>query len=96
MVMFMSLYSEINNRIRCYYVNSTHQIQIIRITNIPNWNFEKAIFPKERLMFEAFPQALLEIHTGVMASSLLSDTIQCNLLRVQEEVNQLYLQADIA
>jgi hypothetical protein len=94
--MFTLVPSDVNNRILCYYVNPTNQIQIIRITNIPNWYFEKVVFPKQRLIFEAFPEALLEIHTGIMASAILSDKIQCHLLSVKEEVSQLYLQADVA
>lgn len=47
-------------------------------------------------MFEAFPEALLEIHTGAIASSILSDKIPCHLLCVKEEVNRLLLQTDAA
>jgi hypothetical protein len=94
--MFTPLYPQFNNPICCYYVNPTYQIQIIRITNIPNWYFEKVVFPKQRLMFQASPEAILEIHTGIMASAILSDNIQCNLLRVKEEVNQIHVQSDVA
>ena len=87
---------EFNNRIFCYYVNPTDQIQITRITNIPNWYFEKIVFPKQRLIFEAVPEAILEIHTGIMASAIFTDRIRCNLLRVEEEVKRLHLKAEIA
>ncbi len=76
-----------NNRkssVLCCYVNATSQIQIARITNIPNWYFERVVFPGQRLMFEALPEALLEIHTGMMASAILSDTISCRHLCVSE------------
>lgn len=94
--MFILLPAEVNPRIICYYVNPTNQIQIARITNIRNWYFEKVVFPKQRMMFEAFPEAILEIHTGILASAILSDKIQCNLLRVKEEVNQIHVQSDVA
>lgn len=94
--MFTSLYSEVNNPILCYYLNQTNEIQSIRISNIPNWYFEKVVFPKQRLMFEAFPEAILEIHTGTMVSAILSDKIQCHRLRVQEEVSQFQRQASVA
>lgn len=71
----------------CCYVNATSQIQIARITNIPNWYFERVVFPGQRLVFEALPQALLEIHTGMMASAILSDTVPCTRLLVDQEVN---------
>lgn len=68
----------------CCYVNATSQIQIARISNIENWYFERVVFPGQRLVFEALPEALLEIHTGMMASAILSDTIPCKRLSVKE------------
>ncbi|MBE9222550.1 DUF1830 domain-containing protein [Cyanobacterium stanieri LEGE 03274] len=75
-----------NNKIMCCYVNATSQIQVARITNVANWYFERVVFPGQRLIFEALPEALLEIHSGMMASSILSDTIPCGTLSIQEEI----------
>ncbi|GAB4241841.1 MAG: DUF1830 domain-containing protein [Stanieria sp.] len=72
------------NTILCCYVNATSQIQVARITNIPNWYFERVVFPGQRLVFEAVRNALLEIHTGMMASAILSDTIPCERLCINE------------
>ncbi len=69
----------------CCYVNATSHIQVARITNIPNWYFERVVFPGQRLVFEALASAQLEIHTGMMASSILSDTIPCDRLCVDDE-----------
>lgn len=77
------------NHILCCYVNATSQIQVARITNIQNWYFERVVFPGQRLVFEAMPEALLEIHTGMMASAILSDTIPCDRLRVNETNDDL-------
>ena len=74
-----------SDRILCCYVNATSQIQIARITDVPNWYFERVVFPGQRLIFEAIPDAHLEIHTGMMASAILSDTIPCSTLVVHEE-----------
>jgi hypothetical protein len=70
------------NHILCCYVNATSKIQIARVTNISNWYFERVVFPGQRLIFEALPEALLEIHTGMMASAILSDTIPCDRLTI--------------
>jgi hypothetical protein len=70
--------------ILCCYVNATSQIQIARITNVPNWYFERVVFPGQRLVFEADPSAILEIHSGMMASAILSDTIPCQRLALQK------------
>lgn len=69
----------------CCYVNATSQIQIARITNIENWYFERVVFPGQRLVFQALPQAQLEIHSGMMASSILSDIIPCERLSINNQ-----------
>ena len=66
----------------CCYVNATSQMQVARITNIPNWYFERVVFPGQRLVFEAVSEAMLEIHTGMMASAILSDKLPCHRLKV--------------
>lgn len=73
------------NRILCCYVNATSKVQVVRITNISNWYFERVVFPGQRLMFETMSEAVLEIHTGMMASAILSDKIPCARLRVEEQ-----------
>lgn len=70
--------------ILCCYVNATSRIQVARITNIPNWYFERVVFPGQRLVFEAESQATLEIHSGMMASAILSDTIPCTKLSLHK------------
>ena len=76
--------SEDSAAIICCYVNASSKIQIARITNIADWYFERVVFPGQRLMFEAVPEAQLEIHTGMMASAILSDTIPCTRLVIEE------------
>lgn len=71
-----------SNNILCCYVNATNQIQVVRITNIVNWYFERVVFPGQRLVFEALSDGLLEVHTGMMASAILSDTIPCERLMI--------------
>jgi hypothetical protein len=72
-------------RVLCCYMNATNKIQVARITNVPNWYFERVVFPGQRLIFEAIPKALLEIHTGMMASSILSDSIPCERLALDDD-----------
>lgn len=74
--------SDGQSQVLCCYVNATSKIQVARITNVPDWYFERVVFPGQRLLFETAPKALLEIHTGMMASAIMSDTIPCDRLRV--------------
>ncbi|QSJ17129.1 DUF1830 domain-containing protein [Nostoc sp. UHCC 0702] len=75
---------EQSGNILCCYVNATSKIQVARISNIPNWYFERVVFPGQRLVFEAPYEAQMEIHTGMMASAILSDKIPCDRLAINE------------
>ncbi|AUB38524.1 Protein of unknown function DUF1830 [Nostoc flagelliforme CCNUN1] len=75
---------EQSGKILCCYINATSKIQVARISNIPNWYFERVVFPGQRLVFEAPRKGQLEIHTGMMASAILSDKIPCDRLMLDE------------
>ncbi|MEH1865753.1 MAG: DUF1830 domain-containing protein [Nostoc sp.] len=75
---------EQSGKILCCYINATSKIQVARICNIPNWYFERVVFPGQRLVFEAPRKGQLEIHTGMMASAILSDKIPCDRLKLEE------------
>ncbi len=74
-----------NHRIICSYINATNFIQIVRITNITNWYFERVVFPQQHLLFEALPDAQLEIHTSEIATAILTDKIKCKFLQIHED-----------
>lgn len=78
--------SKYNHRLICGYINTTRFIQIVRITNIANWYFERVVFPQQRLLFEALPNALLEIHTSETATAILMDKIKCEFLQIHEAI----------
>ncbi|WP_421656824.1 DUF1830 domain-containing protein [Leptothermofonsia sp. ETS-13] len=80
-----SLPPELSDSILCCYVNGSSKVQVVRITNIPNWYFERVVFPGQRLLFEAPRSAQLEIHTNAIASAILADTLPCQQLQVREE-----------
>ncbi|MCW5315240.1 DUF1830 domain-containing protein [Nostoc sp. KVJ3] len=75
---------EQSGKILCCYINATSKIQVARICNIPNWYFERVVFPGQRLVFEAPRKGQVEIHTGMMASAILSDKIPCDRLMLDE------------
>ena len=71
-------------KILCYYVNVTDKMQRIRVTNSLEFDQERVIFPKQRLLFEATPIAWLEIYGNTLNGMGLGDRISCNHLRVLE------------
>lgn len=74
--------------ILCYYVNATSIVQITRIANIPNWYFERVVFPGQRLLFEAPLEAKLEIHSGEFPNAILTDKIPCICLLVSVDTGK--------
>lgn len=71
-----------NTHIFCGYRNQTPHLQIARIANIPNWYFEKVIFPGEHLLFYSLPKAELEIYTN----EIVTDKILCSQLQIENHV----------
>ena len=76
--------SEREARILCWYLNNTNKVQIARITNIPNWYFERTVFPGERFLFEALPEAQLEVCRSGETGAIVCERILCDRLRVEE------------
>jgi hypothetical protein len=73
-----ALNSESDRRILCCHVNATNRLQIIRITNSGDTYFDRVVFPRQRVLFEAVPEAKLEIQINEVASIL----IPCTQLEV--------------
>ena len=66
------------------YINTTSSLQVIQIVNIPDWYFERVIFPGQRLLFYAPPNADLEVQTSYFGQAILVKKIP----GVQLEVKQ--------
>lgn len=73
------------SEILCCYVNASSKMQIARITNIPNWYLEHVVFPGERFLFEALPEAELEIYQSVETNEVICERLLCDRLRVAEK-----------
>lgn len=64
--------------ILCYYINSTSILQMVRLNGARDRDFERIVFPGQRLLFEAPPESLFEISAN--GQSL--DRIPCDRLQV--------------
>jgi Domain of unknown function (DUF1830) len=80
--LFDSIPTDCTQQILCCYFNSTKKIQILRLESIPNSKFERVVFPLERLLFEAPPDAQLEVYRSTQTGTSLSTRIACDRLRV--------------
>lgn len=78
-----SLPADCVNRILCCYINEARKIKIARINNISNWYFERVVFPGEKLLFEALPEAHLEIYVTNFSTVALVEITACARLAVK-------------
>lgn len=72
----------------CCYANYSHRLQIIRITNIPNFRFEQIVFPDQNFLFEALPEGIVEVYMGSPVGEVLLERIPCDRLGVGEAGGQ--------
>lgn len=66
--------------VACTYQNSSERIQIARVVVSDGALLERAVFPGQRLNFEAEPEAHLEIYSGDAIGALLEDRLSCRYL----------------
>lgn len=71
-------------RITCHYVNRTTKLQVVRISNIPGYFFERVVFAGQQLLIDVDSEAVLEINSHELASAIVSDRIPCRQLRYAE------------
>lgn len=65
-----------------YYRNTTGRIQIIRVDQAMPQQFEKVVFPGERMLFYASSKASLDIYTSTTAGLMLVGRVPCSQLQV--------------
>jgi hypothetical protein len=68
----------------CAYQNRTPFLQILRISNIPNWYFERVVFPSDRFLFEVMPEAQLEVYSADSSGPLCR--LPCQDLKVESSL----------
>jgi Domain of unknown function (DUF1830) len=76
--------SEESTQILCYYVNNTNSSQIIRMTSGEKCHFERVVFSREHLLFEALPESSLEVYSP-LTNGMQSNKTDCKLLQVNEK-----------
>lgn len=64
----------------CYYRNDSSQIQTVRIDRV----LEKVVFPGDRILFRAAPEAILETYSSTPNGFVQIDRISCSQLQVFE------------
>jgi Domain of unknown function (DUF1830) len=69
----------------CFYVNATKRIQVVRLSHLTEGEWEHILFPAQNFMFEAPPEAMLEVYKSPTLSIAPPDYILCRTLQVQSD-----------
>jgi hypothetical protein len=76
-------------KILCYYTNSTPKIQLIRVLDGHNCNYERVVFPQQRILFETTPEGRLEVYLERVGNSVLEQTFSCQNLPANQSPQKL-------
>ncbi|MGL6342435.1 MAG: DUF1830 domain-containing protein [Waterburya sp.] len=74
--------NELDKKILCAYQNLSSNWQIIKITNIPNYYWEKAVLPGQKIVFITSIKAVLKIFSADNITAILIDNISCQKLKI--------------
>ncbi|UJB72815.1 DUF1830 domain-containing protein (plasmid) [Acaryochloris sp. 'Moss Beach'] len=66
--------------ISCSFYNDKTYPLIIRVVNIAHRHFERTVLPQQMLRFETLSNAILEIRSPKIASTIHADQIPCSRL----------------
>ena len=74
--------NELDEKTLCAYQNLSSNWQIIKITNVPNYYWEKAVSPGQRVVFIASVKAILKVFSAENITAILIDSISCHQLKI--------------
>lgn len=69
----------------CCYINATKRIQVARLSHLPEGDWEHILFPSQRFLFEAPPEAILEIYKSPALSVTSPEYTPCHTLQVKSD-----------
>ncbi|MGF1524506.1 MAG: DUF1830 domain-containing protein [Leptolyngbyaceae cyanobacterium] len=64
-------------QVTCYYENQTGKLQVARVNSVSGPPFERVVFPEQRLLFHAPPEAYLKIYSGESGTPVQIQQIAC-------------------
>ncbi|MDX2229941.1 MAG: DUF1830 domain-containing protein [Leptolyngbyaceae cyanobacterium bins.349] len=67
----------------CHYRNKTPQLQVVRLFHRASLRMERVIFPGENWLFEADPEAELQVQMKGLSHGMFVERLWCDRLRVK-------------
>lgn len=73
---------ELEEKNLCAYQNLSSHWQIIKITNLPNYYWEKAVLPGQKIIVITSIKAILKVFSAENITAVLIDNIPCHQLKI--------------
>ena len=71
------------------YTNSTHKMQLIRVLTNDSCNYEKVVFPQQRIFLSAIPEGWLEVYIERDGKQVLEKMFSCQDLPANQPQQEL-------
>ncbi|WP_026100860.1 DUF1830 domain-containing protein [Synechococcus sp. PCC 7336] len=64
----------------CYYFNASDRVQVAKLSSGSHRDWEKVVFPCDRILFDAPEDALLEVYASNDRQAVLTHRLSCREL----------------
>ena len=81
--------AQVTSEILYCYTNSTHKMQLIRVVANGSCNYEKVVFPQERILLPTIPEGWLEVYIEQEGKQVLEKTLSFQNLPVNQPQKKL-------
>ena len=81
--------AQVTSEIMYCHTNSTHKMQLIRVLANDSCNYEKVVFPQQRILLPTLPEGWLEVYIEQEGKQILEKTLSCQDLPANQPPKEL-------
>ncbi len=81
--------AQVTSEILYCYTNSTHKMQLIRVLANDSCNYEKVVFPQQRILLPTIPEGWLEVYIEQEGKQVLEKIVSCQDLPANQPQKEL-------
>ena len=81
--------AQVTSEILYCHTNSTHKMQLIRILANDSCNYEKMVFPQQRILLSVIPEGWLEVYVERDGKQVLEKIVSCQDLPANQPQKEL-------
>ncbi len=81
--------AQVTSEILYCHTNSTHKMQLIRVLANDSCNYEKVVFPQQRILLPTIPEGWLEVYIEQEGKQVLEKILPCKDLPANQPQKEL-------